>query len=63
MNAVRANMRKQTPPMRVTVLTEIFVATNLPPRTANPVQSVWPINPAMMIAERFSRAANTMVAS
>ena len=44
-------------------LTEIFVATNLPPRTANPVQSVWPINPAIMIAERFSRAANTMVAS
>ena len=62
-NAVRANIMKQTPPIRVTVLTEILVATNRPPITARPVHRVWPIRPAMTIAERSSLAARTMVAS
>ena len=62
-SAVSANNMKTTPPTSVTVLTEIFWAIILPPRTARPVHKLWPKIPAITTAETFSLAAKTMVAN
>jgi hypothetical protein len=62
-NAVSANSRKTTPPIRVTVRTEIRWATKRPPITARPVQKAWPKMPAMMTPLISSRAAKTIVAN
>ena len=57
-----AKHRNTTPPMRVTVRTEMAVAIILPPMTASPVQQAWPRTPPTQIPTGFSREPRITVA-
>ena len=60
-SADRANTRNTTPPIIVTVLTDILVAINRPPITAKPVQNAWPSTPPRETPRAFSLAPNIIV--
>lgn len=45
--AYKAKLRNTSPPINVTVRTEILVATMRPPITATPVQMKWPTTPPL----------------
>jgi hypothetical protein len=58
---VIAKIMKTTPPIKVTVLTEIFCAMIRPPITPRPVHIACPIIPPDITPHKFSLAASTIV--